>query len=535
VVHRGLGEPEQDPLLATNPPQVLDQLPLDLLVRSGVDLQDQREQLVDLGVGNLGLPGPAQRRQQRQSHRLGCGRQIRRVRPGRPRPPRLHQPLRAVREQPRREPKRLDRLELVDLPQESVQAHLPRVRLQLRQQAAAPWPVSANERLQPPRAVIRQAGHGQVAELPLEPHTRGPRDPVGAAGRLQPLSPAAQQRLEQLLLAQLDRAHLDGQPVSQFVLVAPAELTEPERVADLNPVRSYPQPQTSPKQGPVPARIHGPDPIPGPSDRKGTPVDTLTADDTWDRLGSITQLHRAATQVWEQAAPDSALQSLGLGVYLVQAQASALLPAGYPLPDPNPEDLEEQSALQLLAAAEELTRPLPVHRPDLVYSSQLVIDLCDLIREARDLGCWGPARLRRHRRRALRHRTDTAHLPGHPHRRRAALRRRPHGAPPADGRCRRRRRPTPARLARPRRGRGRPVEQPARASHRRRRARPRQTHHPTELGRRRDRKEPAQHQLATREPARSPHDPDDQDPRPRQRPGAPLRRGHPDPAHRELP
>jgi len=117
-------------------------------------------------------------------------------------------------------------------------------------------------------------------------------------------------------------------------------------------------------------------------------VDTLTADDTWDRLGSITQLlHRAATQLWEKAEPDSPLQSLGLGVYLVQAQTSALLPADHPLADLNLEDLEEQSALQLLGAAEELTRQLPVHRPDLVYSSQLVVYLCDLIREARDLGC----------------------------------------------------------------------------------------------------------------------------------------------------
>ena len=119
-----------------------------------------------------------------------------------------------------------------------------------------------------------------------------------------------------------------------------------------------------------------------------TPVDTLPADDTWDRLGAITQLlHQAATRVWEQAEPDSPLQSLGLGVYLVQAQTSALLPADHPLPDLNPKDLEEQSALQLLAAAAELTRPLPAHRPDLVNSAQLVVDLCDLIREARDLGC----------------------------------------------------------------------------------------------------------------------------------------------------
>ena len=117
-------------------------------------------------------------------------------------------------------------------------------------------------------------------------------------------------------------------------------------------------------------------------------MDTLTADDTWDRLGSITQLlHQAATQVWEQAGPDSPLQSLGLGVYLVQAQTSALLPSDHPLPEPNPEYLGGQTALQLLTAAEELTRPLPAHRPDLVNSSELVVDLCDLIREARDLGC----------------------------------------------------------------------------------------------------------------------------------------------------
>lgn len=131
-----------------------------------------------------------------------------------------------------------------------------------------------------------------------------------------------------------------------------------------------------------------PDPIPGHSDRKDTTVNTLAADDIWDRLGSITQLlHRAAARVWDDARPDSPLQSLGLGVYLAQAQASALFPKGYQLPGLDIEDLESQSALQLLVRAEELTRPLPSHRHDLGNSSQLVVDLCDLIREARDLGC----------------------------------------------------------------------------------------------------------------------------------------------------
>ncbi|WP_157550569.1 hypothetical protein [Nocardioides jensenii] len=114
----------------------------------------------------------------------------------------------------------------------------------------------------------------------------------------------------------------------------------------------------------------------------------LGDDDSWDRLGSITQLlHQVASRVWDDAEPDSPLQSLGLGVYLAQAQASALLPEGYQLPDVDIEDLDNQSALQLLTAAEELTRPLPAHLPDLVNSSQLVADLCDLIREARGLGC----------------------------------------------------------------------------------------------------------------------------------------------------
>jgi hypothetical protein len=124
---------------------------------------------------------------------------------------------------------------------------------------------------------------------------------------------------------------------------------------------------------------------------KKTRVDTPNADATWGRLGSIAQLlHQAAAQVWsdaEDAAPDSPLHDLGLGVYLAHSQVSALLPDDYELPDVDPlPDLEERTPLQLLTEAEELTRPLPLHQPDLVHGSQLVVDLCDLIREARGLG-----------------------------------------------------------------------------------------------------------------------------------------------------
>ena len=123
---------------------------------------------------------------------------------------------------------------------------------------------------------------------------------------------------------------------------------------------------------------------------KGTPVDTLNPDSTWDRLGSIAHLlHQAATQVWsdaDRATADSPLHDLGLGVYLAHSQASALLPEDYELPDVDADELEERTPLQLLTEAEELTRPLPLHQPDLIHGSQLVVDLCDLIREARGLG-----------------------------------------------------------------------------------------------------------------------------------------------------
>ena len=120
-------------------------------------------------------------------------------------------------------------------------------------------------------------------------------------------------------------------------------------------------------------------------------MDTLNADGTSDRLGSIALLlHQAATQVWSDAdrsAADSPLHDLGLGVYLAHSQASALLPDDYELPDLDEDaELEERTPLQLLTEAEELTRPLPLHRPDLVHGSQLVVDLCELIREARGLG-----------------------------------------------------------------------------------------------------------------------------------------------------
>lgn len=115
--------------------------------------------------------------------------------------------------------------------------------------------------------------------------------------------------------------------------------------------------------------------------------------ETWHRLDSIGQLlHHAARTVWARAdgdSPASPLHSLGLGLYLAHAQAQQLLPQDYEV-DEDLVDLDlpdDRTVTQLLTEAEELSRPLPLGRPDLVYGSQLVVDLCDLIREAQHLDC----------------------------------------------------------------------------------------------------------------------------------------------------
>ena len=59
-------------------------------------------------------------------------------------------------------------------------------------------------------------------------------------------------------------------------------------------------------------------------------MDPLTADVAWERLGAAAQLlHHAALEVWSGADdqdPDSPLHSLGLGVYLAEAQAERAAP-----------------------------------------------------------------------------------------------------------------------------------------------------------------------------------------------------------------
>lgn len=120
-----------------------------------------------------------------------------------------------------------------------------------------------------------------------------------------------------------------------------------------------------------------------------------TSQEVWRRLDSMSQLlHQAARTVWARAdedGPTSPLHSLGLGIYLAHGQTQLLLPEDLSDIESDLEldvhELEVRTAAQLLTEVEELSRPLPLWRADLVRGSQLVVDVCDLLREAQHLGC----------------------------------------------------------------------------------------------------------------------------------------------------
>ena len=79
--------------------------------------------------------------------------------------------------------------------------------------------------------------HRQLTEPPLERRPGRADDPIDPARRLDPLRTAThQQRLTQLLVPQLNRTHLLGQPTGEPLLISAGRLAEPERHPDLLPV-----------------------------------------------------------------------------------------------------------------------------------------------------------------------------------------------------------------------------------------------------------------------------------------------------------
>ena len=97
----------------------------------------------------------------------------------------------------------------------------------------------------------------------------------------------------------------------------------------------------------------------------------------------VVLLDRAALLAWEHAeaaGTESALHDLGVAVYLARGTAARLYAADRHVDEP--EGTDERSVLELLSDAESLIGP----RTDFT-SSGLAVEVCDLIREARALGC----------------------------------------------------------------------------------------------------------------------------------------------------
>lgn len=243
MLHRRCCHGEEDALLAPHAAQVGQQLPLHLAFRLGVDLVDQGDEQIHQTVGDLRPARPAQRRQQGQADRPRGVPQIRRVRRARPGPPSGHHLLGHVGEEILGYADRPDPLQLVDFAQKRFQPQAARVGLQFSQEAG---PAAAqlrltlgDQRLQMLDGSRRETTDRALAEPRLEASDARTNDPaqLPSRGRLDSLLPAAgQQRFPQPLPAQLDRAHLLGQPRRQAVLVGFAALPEPQRGPDLGPV-----------------------------------------------------------------------------------------------------------------------------------------------------------------------------------------------------------------------------------------------------------------------------------------------------------
>lgn len=134
-------------------------------------------------------------------------------------------------------------------------------------------------------------------------------------------------------------------------------------------------------------------------------MDPIADADPIERLEQLILLLDRASRAFDRAAAQAGAGSplgwLGLGVLLAQAQAVELLPDGHVIADLDRVDelldqtletvgrgpASEHSALQLLRAAEQITRSDALLHADWPGLPPLVVELCDLIREASSVGC----------------------------------------------------------------------------------------------------------------------------------------------------
>ena len=109
-------------------------------------------------------------------------------------------------------------------------------------------------------------------------------------------------------------------------------------------------------------------------------VSRTTAEHPHEAFRDLVQvLYRASEQAWHCAATDFQCMSLGHAIYVLQAQLGRWLPDDDDIP---PAGHGDHTVVQLLRDAERRTRTLPPHLPETAAACELVIALCDLIRDA---------------------------------------------------------------------------------------------------------------------------------------------------------
>lgn len=99
----------------------------------------------------------------------------------------------------------------------------------------------------------------------------------------------------------------------------------------------------------------------------------------------VALLDQAYEQTWVTSPPDPPRMDLGLGIYLVRTQACHAFDPGRPVPLLDRSD--QTGVPTLLRTAERLTRDLPPEPDALPNVADLVVALCDLIRDA-DRVAW---------------------------------------------------------------------------------------------------------------------------------------------------
>jgi hypothetical protein len=108
--------------------------------------------------------------------------------------------------------------------------------------------------------------------------------------------------------------------------------------------------------------------------------DRIDHDTTATLVAVARLLAHAAGRTWAQAeaeGPRSPLYGLGLGIHIAYCQALDMLPIETDMEGPAP---TQDDVAQLLRAAEELTRNIPV-LAETAGISALVAAICDLVRE----------------------------------------------------------------------------------------------------------------------------------------------------------